>query len=148
MASFFYQQSIIYRNCLMADIFTGLDGCEVDSQSSYRTILYQPKHVNELQTFNMNTSYMYHAGQDCRVRLLFLDLIAHMVLNHMFLHFQDLYVYLSSEEQIFTISSQKETLIWFLPYVELGDWTAGPEKDGTFTFHYQVKTTEVRTSNM
>ena len=99
--------------------------------------------MNQLQTFNMNTSY--HAD---RVRLPFLDLIAHTVLNHMFLHFQDLYVYLSPAEQIFTISSQQETLIWFLSDVELGDWTAGPEKDGAFTFHYQVKTTEVRTSNM
>lgn len=34
-------------------------------------------------------------------------------------------------------------LIWFLKDLNVGNWTTGPNNDGSYVFHYQVKTSEV-----
>ncbi|CAB3989747.1 cleft lip and palate transmembrane 1 homolog [Paramuricea clavata] len=54
----------------------------------------------------------------------------------------DLWVYLSPEEEIFRDQSQVEDkkLIWFLKELKVGNWTSGPNNDGSHSFHYQVKT--------
>jgi hypothetical protein len=56
-----------------------------------------------------------------------------------------LWVYLSSEEAIFTDPSNTEDkkLIWFLKELQVGNWTSGPNNDGSHTTHYEVKTSTV-----
>ncbi|XP_028409699.1 cleft lip and palate transmembrane protein 1 homolog [Dendronephthya gigantea] len=55
----------------------------------------------------------------------------------------DLWVYLSSEQEIFDDKTKADDkkLIWFLKELSVGNWTSGPNKDGSHTTHYQVKTT-------
>lgn len=52
-------------------------------------------------------------------------------------------MYLSPQEQIFTGSPREKTLIWHLDNIEIGDWTAGPNNDGSYTFYHQVQATKV-----
>lgn len=49
------------------------------------------------------------------------------------------------EEKIFSDESASEDkkLIWFLKDIMVGNWTAGPNNDGSHTFHYQVKASMV-----
>ncbi|XP_046847536.1 cleft lip and palate transmembrane protein 1 homolog [Xenia sp. Carnegie-2017] len=56
----------------------------------------------------------------------------------------DLWVFLSPDNEMFKekpINSNKK-LIWFLKDLNVGNWTTGPNNDGSYVFHYQVKTSE------
>jgi hypothetical protein len=55
---------------------------------------------------------------------------------------QDLYVYLSESEK-FKNFSNPEALIWSEKGLIYGDWSSGPQGDGTRVRNVEVKTLEV-----
>jgi hypothetical protein len=65
-----------------------------------------------------------------------------MLLLVIFFSKQDLYVYLS-EKETFTEFMNPEALIWSEKGMIYGDWTSGPQGDGTRMHSVEIKTSEV-----
>lgn len=55
----------------------------------------------------------------------------------------DLYVYIS-ELETFSDFDDPESLVWVKEDIVYGDWTSGPDSDGTFYHSLKIPTTEVR----
>lgn len=53
-----------------------------------------------------------------------------------------MYVYLS-EDEVFSPKSNRNTLIWQKDGLIYGDWTGGPNGDGTYDFEIHFDTPEV-----
>lgn len=54
-----------------------------------------------------------------------------------------MYVYISENDK-FTQFSDEKSLVWNLEEIEYGNWSIGPNNDGTFTKSLNVQLTEVR----
>ena len=54
----------------------------------------------------------------------------------------DLYVYLSEDPELI-LFNDSNSLIWVQKGLVYGDWTSGPNEDGTYSFSTQFDTSEV-----
>lgn len=58
----------------------------------------------------------------------------------------DMYVFLS-EDEVFTNFDDPNALVWSKKGLIYGDWTGGPNGDGTYNFHMKIETSEKLRNN-